>query len=100
MDSNCSACYIAHIAQDISFEFKEGNVFEVVCFYCPIKKWRSGIPCDEYYDISKLLKDLELYIVNCTNGKEKFNIGAYTRLRKRIMKKMYIVAHLEWRYGE
>ena len=34
------------------------------------------------------------------NLQYRFNIGAYTSLRKAIMKKMYIVAHLEWGYGE
>lgn len=58
------------------------------------------MPCSGYYVISELLKDLELYIVNCISGKEKFNLEAYTSLRKAIMKKMYIVAHLEWRYEE
>lgn len=39
-------------------------------------------------------------IVNCITHREKFNLGAYMSLRKAIMKKMYIVAHLEWRYEE
>ena len=100
MDSNCSACYIAHIVHNINFEFKGDGVFGSTCYYCPIKKWSRGMPCSDYYVISELLKDLKSYIVNCTSGKEKFNIGVYTKLRKTIMKKIYIVAHLEWRYGE
>lgn len=100
MESNCSACYIAHIVHNINFEFKGGSVFGRICYYCPIVRWRSGMPCSGYYVISELLKDLELYIVNCISGKEKFNLGIYTSLRKDIMKKMYIVAHLEWRYEE
>ena len=39
-------------------------------------------------------------IVNCITHREKFNLGAYTSLRKAIIKKMYIVAHLEWGYEE
>lgn len=100
MESNCSACYIAHIVHKINFEFKEDGMLGNTCSYCPIKKWRRGKPCDEYYTIEKHLNDLRQYIVNCINGTKKFNLGAYTRLRKRIMKKMYIVAHLEWRYEE
>lgn len=89
MSSGCAACYIAHQEQE-SF----------VCINCPIVKWRRGTPCNEYYIISKLLEDLELYIVNCISDKEKFNLEAYTKRRKAIMKKIYIVAHLEWGYGE
>lgn len=100
MESNCSACYIAHIVHNINFEFKGEGVFGRICHYCPIVRWRRGTPCNDYYIISELLKDLELYIVNCTSGKEKFSLKAYTRLRKAIMKKIYIVAHLEWRYEE
>ena len=40
------------------------------------------------------------YITKCVDGKEKFNLGAYMSLRKAVMKKMYIVAHLEWGYEE
>lgn len=101
MESNCSACYIAHIVHNINFEFKEGKgVFGRICYYCPIVRWRRRTPCNEFYIISDLLKDLELYIVNCISGKEKFNLKAYTKFRKAIMKKMYIVAHLEWRYED
>ena len=56
--------------------------------------------CNDYHTVEGKLDYLINRIVNCTSGKEKFNLGAYTRLRKRIMKKMYIVAHLEWGYEE
>ena len=89
MSSGCAACYIAHQEQE-SF----------VCINCPIVKWRKGVPCDEYYTIGEHIDNLIRYIEKCTSGKEKFNLKAYTKLRKDIMKKIYIVAHLEWGYEE
>ena len=89
MSSGCSACYVAHQKQE-SF----------VCTHCPIVKWRKGTPCDEYYTIEEHIGNLIRYIEKCTSGKEKFNMRVYTKLRKAIMKKIYIVAHLEWGYEE
>lgn len=89
MSSGCAACYVAHQKHE-SF----------VCPHCPIVKWRKGVPCDEYYTIEEHINNLISYIEKCTSGKEKFNLKAYTKRRKVIMKKMYIVAHLEWRYEE
>lgn len=34
------------------------------------------------------------------NDEEKFNLGTYMKLRNSIIKKMYIVAHLEWGYEQ
>lgn len=98
MSSGCAACYIAHQKQESYFG--EIGMFEVVCFHCPIVKWRKGVPCDEYYTIEEHVDNLIRYIEKCTSGKEKFNLKAYTRLRRAVIKKMYIVAHLEWRYGD
>ena len=82
-------------------DFEKGTK---VCSKCkrelPIEKWRNGLPCNEYKTVSENLHGLERYVMKCINDKEKFNIGAYMSLRKAIMKKMYIVAHLEWRYEE
>lgn len=56
--------------------------------------------CNDYHTVEDKLDYLINRIVNCLTHREKFNLGAYTSLRKSIMKKMYIVAHLEWRYEE
>ena len=58
------------------------------------------------FDLEQMLNDnvyvkngkYNEYITKCVDGKEKFNLGAYMSLRKDIMKKMYIIAHLEWGY--
>lgn len=52
--------------------------------------------CNDYHTVEDKLDDLINYIVNCITHRKKFNLGAYTSLRKAVMKKMYIVAHLEW----
>lgn len=98
MSSGCAACYIAHQKQESYFG--EIGMLEVVCFHCPIVKWRKGVPCDEYYTIEEHIDNLIRYIEKCTSGKEKFNLKAYTKLRKDTIKKIYIVAHLEWRYED
>lgn len=97
---NCSACYIANEVHGLQVELGAANVFEPVCYCCPIEKWRNGLPCNEYKTVSENLHGLERYVMKCINDKEKFNLDAYTSIRKAIMKKMYIVAHLEWRYEE
>lgn len=100
MNSNCSACYISNEEHNIQVKLGKAGMFECICFSCPIEKWRKGVPCKDYYYVGERVNDLKMYIVKCINGKEKFNLGAYMSLRKAIMKKMYIVAHLEWGYGE
>lgn len=63
--------------------------------------WRnSGSQCGDYYAISDKLNYLINYTVKCINGKKEFNQEVYTSLRKDIIKKMYIIAHLEWRYKD
>jgi hypothetical protein len=99
MSCICSACYIADVVQSI--EFRRGNVNwdGTRCVYCPIKKWNTtNMYCNDYHTVEDKLDYLINRIVNCITHREKFNIGAYMKLRKAIMKKMYIVAHLEWRY--
>ena len=104
MNSDCAACYVADTAG--LEEFRKGNtgaysVLEIRCKYCPIKKWNAtGRRCIDYYTVEDRLDNLINYITNCITHREKFNLGAYTSLRKAIMNKMYIVAHLEWRYKE
>lgn len=92
---DCSACYIASKERDLQYRF------DSPCNYCPIEKWR-GIDkhCNDYYTLQDRIDNLIRYITKCIDGKEKFNLGAYTSLRKAVMKKMYIVAHLEWGYEE
>lgn len=102
MNSDCAACSVANSAS--LEEFRKGNtgacsVLEIRCKYCPIKKWNTtGMYCKDYHTVEDRLGDLIRYITNCITHREKFNIGEYTKLRKDIMKKMYIVAHLEWGY--
>lgn len=100
MNSNCSACYISNEEHNIQVKLGKAGMFECICFFCPIEKWRKGVPCKDYYYVEESVNDLRRYIVKCINGKEKFNLGAYMSLRKAIMKKMYIVAHLEWGYEQ
>lgn len=97
MNANCAACYVANSVKSI--EFIRGNVNwdNHGCEFCPIKKWNfTGMYCNDYHTVEDKLDYLINRIVNCITHREKFNIGAYTSLRKDIMKKMYIVAHLEW----
>lgn len=84
MNANCAACYVAGAVRLI--EFRRGNAM--------------NMHCNDYHTVGDKIDYLINYIVKCIDGKEKFNIWAYTRLRKAIMKKMYIVAHLEWGYEE
>lgn len=100
MNCICSACYVADAV--ISIELRRGNDnWYNNCEYCPIKKWNAtGKHCNDYHTVEDKLDYLINRIVNCITHREKFNLGAYTRLRKAIMKKMYIVAHLEWGYEQ
>lgn len=104
MNSDCAACSVADSAS--LEEFRKGNtgacsVLEIRCKYCPIKKWNAtGKRCIDYHTVEDRLDNLITYITNCTTHREKFNLGAYTSLRKAIMKKMYIIAHLEWGYEQ
>lgn len=99
--ANCAACYIAYGEYDLQFKLGTISVFEKVCKCCPIEKWREmDQHCKDYNKLGDKICSLINYIVKCINGKEKFNLGAYMSLRKDIMKKMYIVAHLEWGYEQ
>lgn len=102
MNSDCAACYVAETAQSIDIEFRNVNWFDSVrCVYYPIRKWNAtGKYCNDYHTVEDKLDDLINYIVNCITHRKKFNIGVYMSLRKAIMKKMYIVAHLEWGYEQ
>lgn len=93
MSCDCSACYIASKECDLQYRF------DSKCNYCPIEKWR-GIDKhrNDYCTLQDRMDNLIGYITKCVDGKEKFNLGAYMSLRKDIMKKMYIIAHLEWGY--
>lgn len=70
------------------------------CKCCPVQEWREQGSCDNYQVINERIYQLRDYIIKCINGKEKFNLLEYTRLRMDIMKKIYIVAHLEWGYEQ
>lgn len=97
MSNDCAACYISHVEHKIQVEFGMASAFKCVCLCCPIGKWRnSSSQCGDYYTISDKIDYLISRIAKCIDGKEKFSLGAYTSLRKDIIKKMYIVAHLEW----
>lgn len=102
MNANCAACYVADVVH--SEEFRKYNVcrrYVSRCVYCPIKKWNAiNMYCNDYHTVKDKLDYLINRIVNCITNREKFNLGAYMNLRKAIMKKMYIVAHLEWGYEE
>lgn len=101
MNANCAACYVARAVRSIEFIRGNANWYNDNCEYCPIKKWNAmNMHCNDYHIVVNRLDYLIKYIIKCINGKEKFNIWAYMSLRKAIMKKMYIVAHLEWRYGD
>lgn len=94
MNCDCAACYVASEERNLQCRYS-------ACNYCPIEKWR-GIDkhCNDYCTLQDRIDNLIRYITKCIDGKEKFNLGAYTSLRKAVMKKMYIVAHLEWGYEE
>lgn len=101
MNANCAACYVAGAVRSI--EFIRGNVnwYNDACEYCPIKKWNvTNMHCNDYHTVEDKIYYLINYIAKCIDGKEKFKLWAYMNLRKAIMKKMYIVAHLEWGYEE
>lgn len=101
MNSRCAACYIADAVRSIKFLVGKANWQNTGCEYCPIKKWRADdMHCNDYHTLEDRMDNLIRYITNCTLNKEKFNPKAYTKLRKAIIKKIYIVAHLEWRYEE
>lgn len=100
MNCDCAACSVASEEHNIQVKFGTAGMFECICFFCPIEKWRKGVPCKDYYYVEERVNDLRRYIVKYINGKEKFNLGEYMSLRKAIMKKMYIVAHLEWGYEQ
>lgn len=94
MNANCAACYVASEERNLQCRYS-------ACNYCPIEKWKEKDKhCNDYCTLQNRLDDLIRYITNCITHREKFNLGAYTSLRKAIMKKMYIVAHLEWGYEE
>lgn len=101
-NANCCACYIAqqiwYKANLVCTDSFENRVNSCKC--CPVQEWREQGSCDGYHVVNERIYQLKDYIIKCINGKEKFNLLEYTRLRMDIMKKMYIVAHLEWRYGE
>ena len=75
-----------------------------VCSRCkkelPIEMFTKNKNCIDYCTLQNRLDDLIRYITNCITHREKFNIGAYMNLRKAIMKKMYIIAHLELGYEQ
>ena len=101
MTANCAACYVANAVQSIEFRRGNVNLDNHRCEFCPIKKWNAtNMHCNDYHTVDDKIYYLINYIVKCIDEKEKFNIEVYTKLRKAIMKKMYIVAHLEWRYGD
>lgn len=99
MHCDCAACYIAYCKHNEEFLIGNVNRSNIRCEYCPIKKWRGEkMHCKDYHTVEDKIDNLINYIAKCISGKEKFNMDVYTKLRKVIMKKMYIVAHLEWRY--
>lgn len=101
MNANCAACYVAVTVRSIEFIRCNVNWYDNNCEFCPIKKWNAKDKhCNDYHTVENKLDYLINYIIKCIKRKEKFNLEVYTRLRKAIMKKMYIVAHLEWRYEE
>lgn len=100
MNCVCAACYVCAAVRSIEF-IRDNNWESNRCECCPIKKWNStGMYCNDYHTVESKLDDLTRYITNCITHREKFNLGAYKKLRKAVMKKMYIVAHLEWGYEQ
>lgn len=101
MNANCAACCVANVVRSIEFMIDDANWYNDSCESCPVKKWNTmNMHCNDYHTVEDKLDNLINYIVNCITHREKFNLGAYTSLRKAIIKKMYIVAHLEWGYEE
>lgn len=101
MNANCAACYVAGAVMSIEFIRGNANWYNDNCEYCPIKKWNAmNMHCNDYHTVEDKLNYLINRIAKCIDGKEKFNIEVYTKLRKAIMKKVYIVAHLEGGYEE
>lgn len=99
MNANCAACYVT--VRSIEFIRGNANWYNDNCEYYPIKKWNAmNMHCKDYNTVGDKLDYLINYLINCITHREKFNLGAYMNLRKAIMKKMYIVAHLEWRYED
>ena len=101
MNANCAACCVANAVRSIEFMRNDANWYNSSCESCPVKKWNAtNMHCNDYHTVEDKLGYLINRIVNCITNREKFNLGAYMNLRKAIMKKMYIVAHLEWGYEE
>lgn len=101
MNCVCAACYVCAAVRSIEFIRGNTNWDSSRCECCPIKKWNStGMYCNDYHTVESKLDDLTRYITNCITYRKKFNLWAYMKLRKAVMKKMYIVAHLEWGYEE
>ena len=100
MNANCAACCVANAARSIEFMRDDANWYDS-CESCPVKKWNTmNMHCNDYHTVGNKIDYLINRIVNCITNREKFNLGAYMSLRKDIMKKMYIIAHLEWGYEE
>lgn len=100
MNAKCAACCVANAVRSIEFMRDDANWYSS-CESCPVKKWNAmNMHCSDYHTVEDRLDDLVNYIVNCITHREKFNLGAYMSLRKDIMKKIYIVAHLEWGYEQ
>ena len=99
---DCAACYVANIVHTEETNKGLASMWEIRCWHCPIKKWNNAMEtyCNDYNTVDRKIKGLTRYMTNCTIRREKFNQEAYTSLRKAIIKKMYIVAHLEWGYEE
>lgn len=101
MNANCAACYVAGAVRSIEFIRGNANWYNDNCEYCPIKKWNAmNMHCNDYHTVEDRLDDLIRYITKFITHREKFSLGAYMSLRKATMKKMYIVAHLEWGYEQ
>lgn len=101
MNCVCAACYVADTVESIKSIMGNANLDSHRCEFCPVKKWNAtDMYCNDYHTVESKLDDLIRYITNYITHREKFNLGAYMKLRKAIMKKMYIVAHLEWGYEE
>lgn len=101
-NTNCCACYVAlQMWYEASLIFIDSFANRVSsCKRCPVQEWREQGSCDNYQVINERIYQLRDYIIKCINGKKEFNQEVYTSLRKAIIKKMYIVAHLEWGYGD
>ena len=101
MNCVCAACYVCAAVRSIEFIRGNTNWDSSRCECCPIKKgYSTGMHCNDYHTVGDKLDDVIDYIVNCITYREEYNLWAYMKLRKAVMKKMYIVAHLEWGYEE